>query len=390
MEDMVKMKELFLGNYKDKRVLVTGHTGFKGSWLSMWLLELEAKVAGFSKYIPSDPSAFETMDLSKRLQDFRGDVRDHSAVKEIFQDFKPQIVFHLAAQPLVRESYNEPRLTFETNVMGTINVLECIRESSTVEAGVIITSDKCYENVNWEWGYRETDQLGGEDPYSASKACAEVAFRTYYRSFFSDAANARLATTRAGNVIGGGDWAKDRIVPDCIKAWFNREVPIIRKPEATRPWQHVLEPLSGYLWLGAMLAQAEDDNNISGEAFNFGPDQEVVKSVEELVEALIEKLDTGRWEHKPTEGQKKEANLLKLNCDKALSRLRWSPVLSFDDTVTMTGEWYKNYYGGAASMYDIGHHQIEQYVQKAISKNLEWTKGKQHDRRRRHRRTQEV
>ena len=244
MEEMVEMDELFLKNYQGKRVLVTGHTGFKGSWLSMWLLELEAKVAGFSKYIPTEPSAFEVMDLPSRLQDFRGDVRNIEELRNIFREFRPQVVFHLAAQPLVRDSYQEPKLTFETNVLGTINVLECIRESSIVEAAVIITSDKCYENVNWEWGYREVDRLGGEDPYSASKACAELAFRTYAYSFFNRGKDAWLATARAGNVIGGGDWAKDRIVPDCMKAWYSREVPVIRKPEATRPWQHVLEPLS--------------------------------------------------------------------------------------------------------------------------------------------------
>ncbi|MCA9394950.1 MAG: CDP-glucose 4,6-dehydratase [Candidatus Omnitrophica bacterium] len=383
-----QFSKLFLKTYQGKRVLVTGHTGFKGSWLSMWLLELEAKVAGFSKYVPTKPSAFEAMDLTNRLQDFRGDVRNMEELKAIFKEFRPQIVFHLAAQPLVRDSYQEPRLTFETNVMGTINVLECVRDSSIVEAAVIITSDKCYENVNWEWGYREIDRLGGEDPYSASKACAELAFRTYAHSYFHREKDAWLATTRAGNVIGGGDWAKDRIVPDCVKAWYSREVPVIRKPEATRPWQHVLEPLSGYLWLGALLNHRLPD--INGESFNFGPDPDVVKSVEELVEALIAHSGKGRWEYRPPEDNKKEANLLKLNCDKALNRLEWSPVLNFEETVAMTAEWYKKYYAGGADMYDFGHRQIQEYVQKAAAKKLAWAMGKEHDRRSKSRASQEV
>lgn len=377
MEKMVNVTDSFSKCYRGKRVLVTGHTGFKGSWLSAWLLELEAKVAGFSKYIPTDPSGFEVMGLDRRLQDFRGDVRNMDEVQAIFKEFKPQIVFHLAAQPLVRDSYQEPRLTFETNVMGTINLLECVRESSIMEAAVFITSDKCYENVNWEWGYRENDRLGGEDPYSASKACAETAFHAYFKSFFDNDEQTRIATTRAGNVIGGGDWAKDRIVPDCIKAWYSREIPVIRKPEATRPWQHVLEPLSGYLWLGAQLSQHVP--GINGESFNFGPDPDVVKSVGELVDALIEHSGKGRWDHRPAEDQKKEANLLKLNCDKALNRLEWTPVLAFDDTMALTADWYKKFYSRDANMYEVSRQQIEHYVGKAAVRKLPWVCGGNYD-----------
>lgn len=373
MEKMVKLTNLFLKNYKGKRVLVTGHTGFKGAWLSLWLLELGAKVAGFSKYLPSKPCAFEALGLGQRLQDFRGDICNFDEIKEVFNEFKPQIVFHLAAQPIVRESYNEPKVTFDTNLGGTINVLECIRDSSIVESAVFITSDKCYDNVNWEWGYREIDRLGGEDPYSASKACAEMAFHAYFKSFFNNDQQTRIATARAGNVIGGGDWAKDRIVPDCIRAWQEKEVPVIRKPEATRPWQHVLEPVSGYLWLGALLNHEHD--GINGEPFNFGPGPDVVKSVYELVESLIGYTGKGDWTHEPAKDEKKEATLLKLNCDKAFNRLNWKPLLSFDETVEMTAAWYKQYYDGHPELYEFSLSQIEYYVEKGFDKKLPWVVG---------------
>ncbi len=376
MAKVVKFTDAFLKNYLGKRVLVTGHTGFKGSWLSLWLVELEAKVAGFSKYIPSKPSAFEALELKDRMQDFRGDICNLKEVRNIFQEFKPQIVFHLAAQPIVRESFDDPKLTFDTNLGGTINVLECVRESSIVESAVIITSDKCYENVNWEWGYRENDRLGGKDPYSASKACAEIAFRAYFESYFKQSRMARIATTRAGNVIGGGDWAKDRIVPDCIRAWEEGKRVTIRKPEATRPWQHVLEPLSGYLWLGALLGKKFDD--INGEAFNFGPDNEVVKSVGELVDELKRHYDNAKWIHKPLAGDQKEATLLKLNCDKAFSRLEWSSLLSFDDTIELTAQWYKHYYNRKRDLYDFTLEQIKQYHKKAQERHLPWVMGVKH------------
>lgn len=373
MEKMVKPTSLFLKNYRGKRVLVTGHTGFKGSWLSLWLLELGAKVAGFSKYLPSKPCAFEAMGLGQRLQDFKGDVRNYDEVKNIFNEFKPQIVFHLAAQPIVRESYNEPKLTFDTNLGGTINVLECVKDSSILESAVFITSDKCYDNVNWEWGYREIDRLGGEDPYSASKACAEIAFHAYYHSFFKNGRKTRIATARAGNVIGGGDWAADRIVPDCVRAWNKKETPVIRKPEATRPWQHVLEPISGYLWLGALLNR--DKNGINGEAFNFGPDPDVVKSVGELVEAMINYSGQGSWTHEPAGDDKKEATLLKLNCDKSLNRLNWRPLLSFSETVEMTSNWYQHYYAKHPDLYEFSLSQIQYYVEKGFERRLPWIVG---------------
>ncbi|MBP9855302.1 MAG: CDP-glucose 4,6-dehydratase [Candidatus Omnitrophica bacterium] len=372
---MVEPSDIFFKNYKGKRVLVTGHTGFKGSWLSLWLLELGAKVAGFSKYLPSQPCAFEVMGLARRLQDFKGDVRNYDEIKNVFNEFKPQIVFHLAAQPIVRESYNDPKLTFDTNLGGTINVLECIKASSSVESAVFITSDKCYENVNWEWGYREIDRLGGEDPYSASKACAEIAFHSYFKSFFQNH-KTKIATARAGNVIGGGDWAKDRIVPDCISAWNKKNIPVIRKPEATRPWQHVLEPISGYLLLGALLSQGNHNHQINGEAFNFGPGADVVKSVGELVETLIGYSGKGEWKHEPMRDEKKEAILLKLDCDKALNRLQWKSLLSFDETVELTSNWYKQYYEKNLDLYEFSLSQIEFYVEKGFKQKLPWVVGR--------------
>jgi CDP-glucose 4,6-dehydratase len=249
---------MFANTYENRRVLVTGHTGFKGSWLCSWLLELGAQVAGFSLNVPTVPSNFEAIRLRERLAHFEGDIRDRNALFRVVQAFKPEMIFHLAAQSLVRLSFGDPILTFETNTLGTLNVLECLRQSAQPLAGVIITSDKCYQNQEWTWGYRENDILGGDDPYSASKACAELIFRAYDRSYYQKESKLRVATTRAGNVVGGGDWAPDRIVPDCVRAWSRGQPILIRHPHATRPWQHVLEPLSGYLWLGARLWQGEE------------------------------------------------------------------------------------------------------------------------------------
>ncbi|MBN1870859.1 MAG: CDP-glucose 4,6-dehydratase [Candidatus Omnitrophica bacterium] len=360
---------MFRDVYRGKRVLVTGHTGFKGSWLALWLLELGAEVAGFSKCLPSDPCHFDATGLKKKLTDYRGDIRNLGALEKVFKKFRPQIVFHLAAQPIVRESYDFPKLTFDTNLGGTVNILECVKTFPKVEAAVIITSDKCYENVGWDQGYRETDRLGGEDPYSASKACAEIASRAYILSYFSQSEGPRVTTTRAGNVIGGGDWAQDRIIPDCVRAWSQGKIPIIRKPDATRPWQHVLEPLSGYLWLGSCLLK---DPKLVGEPFNFGPKCNEVKSVRELVDLFLRYWGEGAWNHEPTEGGKKEAALLQLSCDKALKLISWRPVLSFNETVEMTAQWYKKYYKGRGDYYDFACRQIDQYIQKAVAVGQPW------------------
>jgi CDP-glucose 4,6-dehydratase len=280
--------------YRGRKVLVTGHTGFKGSWLCAWLLELGADVIGYSLYLPSTPANFEVLNLRERLEDVQGDVRDIDHLRQVFQHHSPEIVFHLAAQAITRKSYDIPRETFFTNLGGTVNVLESLRASESVKAGVIITSDKCYQNVEWVWGYRENDRLGGDDPYSASKACAEIACHSYIKSFFSSRGFPLLSTARAGNVIGGGDWALDRIVPDMVRAFSSGQSLEIRSPGATRPWQHVLEPLSGYLWLGANLLR--ENQQVAWGAFNFGPSSEVNRSVAGLNQEFLKTWGPGEWQ----------------------------------------------------------------------------------------------
>ena len=377
MEEVVIPPQLFKNQYKNKRVLVTGHTGFKGSWLSLWLVHLGAQVAGFSKYLPTQPCLFEALSLKKKLKDHRKDICAIRDLEKAFAQFKPEIVFHLAAQPIVRHSYDEPKITFDTNLGGTVNVLECVKNSPTVKAVVIITSDKCYENVGWNQGYKETDRLGGADPYSASKACAELAFSAYCRSFFNKGEGIKCASARAGNVIGGGDWAKDRIIPDCMRSWSQNQKALIRKPEATRPWQHVLEPISGYLWLGASLLTNPD--GVAGESFNFGPRVQDVHSVSELVELSATFMEQkGRWEHAALEGERKEATLLQLSIDKADQRLSWRPALTFKETVQLTAAWYKVYYQKKEDMAQFSMGQIQQYIQKAQEQNIKWSQLKNH------------
>lgn len=369
---MVNNQNVFNNIYQGKRVLVTGHTGFKGSWLTLWLLELGANVAGYSAYIPSNPSNFQVLKLQNKINHYIADTRDFESMKNVFNEFRPQIIFHLASQPIVRHSYDEPKLTFDSNLGGAVNVLECVKHSSSVEAVVVITSDKCYRNVEWEYGYREDDELGGDDPYSASKACVEIACRAYYQSFFKFPGSPKIATTRAGNVIGGGDWAEARIVPDCVRAWSKGHEPIIRNPEATRPWQHVLEPLSGYLWLGCNLLQYPEKH--SGEAYNFGPNSTVVESVGTLVNLFTQYWDKAKWEHKPDGNSKHEASLLKLCCDKALFKLNWQASLSFHETIKLTAEWYKTYYDQKIEIYDFTSAQLYYYINKAKEKDQPWTK----------------
>jgi CDP-glucose 4,6-dehydratase len=364
---------MFDGVYSGKRVLVTGHTGFKGSWLSHWLLQLGAKVTGFSLYIPSKPSNFEVLGLRSRLDHREGDLRDSGALDAVFEATRPEVVFHLAAQAIVHASYDDPKTTLDTNFGGTVNVLEAIRHSKSVKAAVLITSDKCYENVEWEFGYRETDHLGGKDPYSASKACAEIAIRAYSCSYFSSPTAARIASTRAGNVIGGGDWARDRIIPDCARAWEKKRALVVRNPKATRPWQHVLEPVGGYLWLGSRLLDAPQ--GVAGEAFNFGPDADVNHAVDQLIAELGK-----TWKGYGSEclngstDVKPEAGLLKLNCDKALRRLQWRATLSFEEGVRMTGEWYQEYYGGNSLMREFADRQIGSYVALARDRGRAWAR----------------
>ena len=329
--------------FKDKVVLITGHTGFKGSWLSLWLTSLGAKVEGLSIDVPTKPSNFSVCSLDDVIVDHRLDVRDSAAVKEVIYKVQPDYVFHLAAQALVRSSYDSPLETLSTNAIGTANVLDALRMIDKSVAVVMITSDKAYYNEEWVWGYRETDRLGGKDPYSASKAMAELVVDTYFQSFFKDSdSNVRIGIARAGNVIGGGDWAKDRIVPDCVSAWSNNECVDVRSPNSTRPWQHVLEPLSGYL---SMAVDLSSDGKCHGEAYNFGPSMHQDHSVRELIEEMAKHWKNVRWNDVGTlQENRHEARLLKLNCDKAFYDLDWRPVLTFEETIQMTIGWYKEYY----------------------------------------------
>jgi CDP-glucose 4,6-dehydratase len=350
---------LFGNILNNKTVLITGHTGFKGSWLSMWLTSLGAKVIGVALDPPSQPSHFEVAGLAEILEDHRLDIRDGSALKSLVSQIQPDFVFHLAAKALVRESYNDPIVTYQTNVLGTLNLLEALRPLKTKCTCILITSDKCYENVEWVWGYRETDSLGGPDPYSASKGAAELAIRSHIKSFFPKDGSVNIAVGRAGNVIGGGDWASDRIVPDCVRSWAKGETVQLRNPQATRPWQHVLEPLSGYLALAIHMSQ---NSELHGEPFNFGPPAYQNHPVLELVKAMSNHWKQVRWEDITTSGEQPyESGLLKLNCDKALHYLDWQATLSFTETVRMTAEWYRSYYENSSTIREVTLSQISKY-----------------------------
>ena len=359
--------------YNNKTVLITGHTGFKGSWLSSWLAHLGAEVIGISIDIPSSPSNFEASNLSTIIEDNRANICQIDEIKPLIIEREPDFIFHLAAQPIVSTSYKEPINTIATNAIGTANILESIRDFPKKLVAVMITSDKAYENLEWEWGYRETDRLGGKDPYSASKAMAELVIKTFYESYFnSDQNEVRIGISRAGNVIGGGDWAKDRIIADCMRAW-SRNIPVnIRNPNSTRPWQHVLEPLSGYLTLGHFLSES---SQYHGEAYNFGPSANVNHSVEELIKMMQHFWKEIEWTDLSSQHEEfHEAGLLKLNCDKALSHLRWEPALNFEDTIRMTIEWYRKYYlDNSVDMQEFTNHQIAEYTDLASEKNIYWT-----------------
>ena len=362
-----------MNNYfKGKTVIVTGHTGFKGSWLSLWLVNLGAKVVGISIDTPSKPSHFKAANIKTHIDDRRLDIRDAKSLRKMIKEIQPDFVFHLAAQALVRPSYESPLDTISTNALGSASVLDALRVLTKPVVAVMITSDKAYDNVEWVWGYRETDRLGGKDPYSASKGMAELAIRTYIESFFNQPdSNVRVGIARAGNVIGGGDWAVDRIVPDCMQAWSRNETVDIRSPEATRPWQHVLEPLSGYISLALQLSQS---NDMHGEAFNFGPPSRQNHSVRELINEMEKYWDHVRWNDTSKNIKHlHEAGLLKLNCDKALYDLNWMPTLRFEQTVEMTVEWYKEFYENEQnSMLNFTMSQIEQYTQFARDLKMTW------------------
>lgn len=369
-------RNLFGGVYAGKKVFVSGHTGFKGAWLTEWLLSLGAKVTGFSLPPPTQPSLFEQLGLADRVQHIVGDVRDGQALTATIAATQPDFIFHLAAQPLVRESYRTPVETYDTNVMGTLHLLEAARQLTKPCAVVCITTDKCYENKEWVHGYREEDPLGGYDPYSSSKAAAEIAIAAWRRSFFSKDHPVKVASARAGNVIGGGDWAQDRIVPDCIRALQKREAIAVRNKHATRPWQHVLEPLSGYLWLGAVVAKpplADYSAEKFSSAFNFGPGHDANRTVAELVEQIL-KHWPGRWEDCSDPKAVHEASLLQLTTDKASALLRWSPVWSFSETIRETVTWYAaaKPRGNGNSLRKLTAKQIQGYERAARAKELVW------------------
>jgi CDP-glucose 4,6-dehydratase len=357
MDDMVNKG--ILNFFKNKKVLITGDTGFKGSWLAIWLNELGAKVFGFALPPEREIDHFNLLGLNKIINHIDGDIRNYDNIKKVFDEVKPEIVFHLAAQPIVRLSYQEPKLTLDTNIGGSINLLESLRFSSSVRSLVFITSDKCYKNKEWLWGYRENDELGGQDPYSASKSAAEIVFHTYFKSFFENRKDIGMASARAGNVIGGGDWAQDRIVPDCVKSLMANKPIIVRNPTATRPWQHVLEPLYGYLLLAVNLYQSP--KAFSG-AWNFGPHYGSFKSVQNLVDGIISNWGSGSIEYQINPNAPHEAGLLHLNCDKANQLLKWIPNWDFNKTVEETILWYKKF-SENADILKLTKMQISKYTE---------------------------
>ncbi|WP_045212902.1 CDP-glucose 4,6-dehydratase [Desulfonatronovibrio magnus] len=338
------MSQLFNDIFRSRKVLITGHTGFKGSWLAFWLIQLGADVTGFALEPDTDPSHFKLLNLPMRS--IIGDIRDPQALAGAVQKSQPEIVFHLAAQPLVRRSYREPVETFASNVMGTIHLFEASRKIESVRAIVNITSDKCYENQEWIWGYRENDPMGGHDPYSASKGCAELVTSSWRNSFFhpdqyEKSHQVLLASARAGNVIGGGDWGEDRLIPDIMRATVANKPVIIRNPQATRPWQHVLEPLSGYLLLGQKLL---DGRKELAQAWNFGPSDADTITVGEVVRRIKKHWNAFDYVLRPNPDEPHEANLLRLDCSKARVELGWETVWDSETTFIKTIEWYKFFY----------------------------------------------
>ncbi len=370
MENMVT-ENLFSNIYKDKTVLVTGHTGFKGSWLILWLTKMGAHVIGYSLKAPTTPSHFDLLQLD--TTSIIGDIRDQEKLNSVFTEYKPDIVFHLAAQPLVLDSYLDPVKTYETNVIGTLKVFEACRQHN-VKAIVNITSDKCYENREWIWGYRENDPMGGFDPYSSSKGCAEILTSSYRNSYFNPSEYGKthttlLASCRAGNVIGGGDWAKDRLIPDIMRAIETDQSLTVRNPHAVRPWQHVLEPLSGYLLVGQKLLEGKKEY---ATAWNFGPDDDETISVGEVVEHIKKiwnKFDYNITEN--NESKKHEATLLKLDCTKAKVKLGWKATWDSHQTFEYTTKWYKTFY---EKKQILSYTHLRKYIKNAQGKQVIWSR----------------
>lgn len=356
------MIDIFNTFYHGKRVLVTGHTGFKGSWLSIWLHELGAEVIGVAQLPFSERDNFVLSGIGQKIKaDIRADIRDGGRMKEIFREYQPEIVFHLAAQPLVRLSYDIPVETYETNVMGTINILEAIRATESVKVGIMVTTDKCYENKEQIWGYRENEPMGGYDPYSSSKGAAEIAIASWRRSFFNpeqyEKHGKSIASVRAGNVIGGGDWAPDRIIPDCIKALEAKKPIEIRSPKAIRPWQHVLEPLSGYMLLAQKMW---NEPSKYCEGWNFGPRAESISTVWDVATKVTENYGSGELRDLSVPNALHEAKLLMLDINKAQFQLGWKPRIDIQQTVALTVDWYRRY--RMAKVYEVCVEQIKKYL----------------------------
>ena len=352
---------MFEHTYRNRTVLITGHTGFKGTWLSLWLNHLGSNVIGYALKPPTQPSLFELCNLDTMVTSVEGDVRDFGYLKSVIQKYKPEIIFHLAAQALVRRSYSDPLETYSTNVMGIVHLLEAVRQIGGVKVIINVTSDKCYENQGWVWGYRENDPMGGQDPYSSSKGCAELITAAYTKSYFDPEHYERhgvsVASVRSGNVIGGGDWAEDRLLPDCMKALLENKSIVIRYPDAVRPWQHVLEPLFGYLLLAQLLYQ---NGPVFAGAWNFGPEDSSAKPVRWLVEKIVNIWgENAGWEIDP-EDHPHEAHTLKLDCSKAKLRLGWLPQWDLETALRLTVDWYKTY-GHHGDILTMTIHQIQQY-----------------------------
>lgn len=358
---------IFTGAYKDKTVLITGNTGFKGAWLSIFLNRLGANVFGISDKSLGPDSIFEVCHVSKISETFYLDIRNQSELQNKILEIKPDYIFHLAAQALVHTSYDNPIETFEVNSIGTLNILESLRSYDKDLILTLITSDKVYRNIEVVWGYRENDEIGGEDPYSASKGAAEIIINSYIKSFFKNNNKIKINIARAGNVIGGGDWSENRIVPDCINSLRNKRKLVIRNPNATRPWQHVLEPIGGYL----LLAQSSNSFNINHEAYNFGPPSNQNYSVEDLINQFAKHFPSLSFEVHHSD-IKPEAGLLKLNCDKALSELGWSPILNFEETVEFTAAWYDEFFKNPDNLLEFTEEQIDIYQDRARNSSSVW------------------
>ena len=361
--------KVFGNIYKRKKVLVIGHTGFKGSWLIIWLKLLGANIAGYSLYEHKKPNHFEKLKIKKKIKHYKKDIRDIDSLKEVIYDFKPEIIFNLAAQPIVSESYVDPVLTYSTNVMGLVNLLQIVKETSFVKNMVLITSDKAYFNDGRKSMYKENDLLFGEDPYSASKSCSEIVANSFYKSFYQNS-NCHICTVRAGNVIGGGDWAKNRLVPDLFRNWTKNKIAEIRNPNSTRPWQHVLEPIGAYLLVGKIMLERK--KNLNGQSFNFGPKSDQNFSVNDLVKLFQVKWKNRKFKVLKRKSKFKEEKLLRLSNKKAKDLINWCPVLNKNQFIEFTLQWYKDYPHNNTFKYSS--EQIYKYLETAKERKLKWIK----------------